>query len=312
MVWLIIKFLFFIYLLAHSGAWLVKLLSRLAGYFKVSYFAVAFIIMAAATSVPELLVGINSALDKTSTLSLGVVLGSNIADLALVFGVILILAKTITLESTIAKKDAYYMVLIAILPLILLYDRTLSRTDGLILLLAFGLYSYAIFWSKQKFFKAFHLDNNHIPKLMGIAKNFFYFLIGLGLLLISAKYVVDYGNQLALALNLPLILIGISVLALSTSLPELVFEWKAIGSGKKEMALGDLIGSVVTNSALVLGITALIYPIEIRTFSVFLIAAVYFLLLLVFFLFNLSKPLGPKTGIFLILSYIIFLVLEFY
>src|SRR4030067_2467784 len=133
MIWLIVKFIFFVFVIVQAGAWLVKILSKISGYFQVSYFAVSLMIMAVATSVPELLVGINSALDKKTELSLGVVLGSNIADLALVFGVVLILSGGITLTSIIAKREAWYMCLLAILPLILLYDRVLSRIDGVIL-----------------------------------------------------------------------------------------------------------------------------------------------------------------------------------
>ena len=313
MFWLIIKFIFFIYVLAHSGTWLVKILSRISSYFKVSYFAVAFMIMAAATSVPELMIGINSALDKMPQLSLGVVLGSNIADLALVFGVALILSKHISLDSLIAKRDAWYMVLITLLPIFLLYDKVLSRFDGIILLLAFSLFSYQIFWSKQHFLKSFDdFNQKTATKLLHLLKNFTWFVVALGIMLVSAKYVVDFGEQLAIFFSIPLIIIGITILALSTSLPELVFEVKAITSGKKGMALGDLVGSLVANSSLILGITAVIYPIQIENSSAYFVAVLYLILLLIFFILNIAKPLSRNIGYLLVFSYLIFLLIEFY
>lgn len=313
MLFLIFKFILAIYILVQAGAWLVKVITKITGYFKVSYFAMALMIMAVATSIPELMVGINSALDKRPELSLGVVLGSNIADLALVFGIVLILTNGITLTSIIAKRDAQYMCLITILPLLLLYDKVISRVDGIILLGAFSLFSYQVFWSKQRFFEEFIENKEEISvKLTNLFKNFILFIFCIFLLLLSSKYVVDYGEQLAINLNIPLVFVGISILAISTSLPELVFEYNAIKSGKKSMALGDIVGSLVANSGLILGITAVIYPIKIENFSNVIIASIYLLILLTFFIYNLKKSLSKTTGYLLITTYVLFIIIEFY
>lgn len=315
MIFQIFIFLISCLVLILSGAWVVKSLTRLAISLKFSYFILGFILMAFATTIPELLVGITSSLDKAPSLSLGNVLGSNIANLGLILGLAAIFKglskgpkKGIEIESKIIKDDVLYLVPLVCLPLILLFDGGLSRLDGLILIGVFLLYLIKLIRERREF-KAF-LEEGQF--LSGVLTNFLIFCFSVFLLIISAKFVVDYGILLAKNFNLPLILIGLSVIALGTSLPELVFTLKAISKEKEEMALGDLVGACAINSTLILGTTALICPILNLDISSFLKASSFLLLILLIFILDIRTYDGLRwpTGAVLLFLYFAFLFSE--
>ncbi|MBU1178573.1 sodium:calcium antiporter [Patescibacteria group bacterium] len=303
----IVFFLVACIVLVVSATLTIKALIKIAAYLRLSDFVVGFIIMALATSIPELFVGVTSAMNKVPSLSLGDVIGSNIVDITLVIGLVAILARGIQIKGKIVIRDTYFAVGVAILPILLMLDRYLSRTDGLVLLLAFFLYALRL-WRQRKRFKKI---SNHVAR-KEFFKSVFLFVVGVVLLVASAKIIVDLGSNLAIEFGVPLILIGVAFLAIGTSLPELVFEVKAVLAKREGMALGDLLGSVVTNSALVLGLVGLIYPITIADFSLFIVAAAFLVVVLVLFTFLLRTKdrLSWKEGIILIMFYIIFIIVE--
>ncbi len=293
-----------------SGTLLVKTLAKIASFLRLSEFVVGFVIMAFATSIPELFVGITSAIAKNPALSLGNVIGSNIIDLTLVIGIVILLGKGINIKSKKTKIDALYMVFIAALPMVLMViGNSLSRIDGIILLAAFVVYARRIL--KQK--KLFKKEVENGIKRKEIILTTMLFILSLALLFLSSKFVVDYATLLSVDLALPSIIVGLFIVAIGTSLPELTFESKAVMKGHSEMALGDLIGSVIANSTLVLGITSIIYPItaNILLFSVSAIFMVVIAFLFATFVESGNK-LYIKEGISLILLYIFFVMIEFY
>jgi len=292
-----------------AGTFLVKSLSKIASFLRLSEFVVAFMIMSIATSLPELFVGISSALVKNTAISLGTVIGSNIADIALIGGIITLLARGIKIKTTAIKKDAFHMIYLAIIPLaLMIIGNKLSRIDGIILLGIFGYYAWKMYIKERKRFEK-EVENN--IKRWEIVVYIFVFMISLFFLFFSAEFVVKYGSLLAIDLLLPPIMIGLFLVALGTSLPELVFESRAVQLGHSEMALGDLIGSVIVNSTVVLGVTALIYPI---TADLILFLTSGFFMFLVTFIFAIfiesGKKLDWKEGVALILLYVFFLIIE--
>jgi cation:H+ antiporter len=307
MIWLIIKFSLAIVILIWSSQLLIRVLGHLTRYFQVSFFAAGVVFVAISTTIPELFLGIDAALQGLPTLSLGTVLGSNIANIALVLGVALLVVRKLRPSQSVKSKDAGWALAGIVAPLVLLIDGYLSKIDGLILLLIFISYVYSIFLSRQRLTKNFKKINKR-----KLVINIIKFAVGIIGLLIASKYVVEYGSALAFSFQIPLIAIGVTVYALSTSLPEMVFVAGALSKGKEGLALGDLIGALVVNSTLVLGLTALIAPITIIDFDSFLLAS-GFLLLLSVLLFTVVKRkwiISWPIGIILIVSYIIFLIVE--
>ncbi len=310
---LITNLIFFIascIVLILSGSWLVKSLSKIARFLKLSEFIAAFIIMAFSTSVPELFVGITSAIEKNPALALGTVIGSNIAALTLVIGIAVILARGIKIRSKMVRQDATNMFFIALVPVLLMFfGRSIERWEGAILVAIFVFY----IWRMIKRRKRFEREYKDGVKVKDIIISSLIFLGSLVLLYLSAQFLVKYATLLALDLALPAILIGLFLVAIGTSLPELVFQTRAVLTKHPEMALGDCIGSVVANSTLVLGITALIYPIE-ANFLLFFTSAIF--MLVIVFLFGTMVESGDKLylreGLSLIFLYIFFIMLEFY
>lgn len=293
-----------------SGTLLVKNLSKIASFLRVSEFLVGFVIMAFSTSIPELFVGITAALEKNPALALGTVIGSNIVDLTLIIGIAIVLARGIDIKSKFMKRDAFYMFFIAALPMVLmLIGKRLSRMDGAILIAVFIGYTYFLIKERTRFRKA--VEDG--VKRKEIILSVFLFCISLVALFFSAEFVVKYATILAVELFLPSIIIGLFLIAIGTSLPELIFETRAVLTNHPDMALGNIIGSVVANSTLVLGVTAMIYPIT-ANFLLFFSSAVF--MIIICFLFatfvESGKRLYWKEGVSLIMLYVFFIIIEFY
>ena len=296
--------------LVTSGTLLVKTLTKIAAFLKLSEFVVGFIIMAFATSIPELFVGITSAIAKNPALSLGNVIGANIINLTLVIGIAVLLGRGIKIESRKTKTDALYMVFIAALPMVLMIiGGSLSRIDGIILLAAFALYARRIL-QQRKLFKKEVEDG---IKRKEIISTTILFVFSLVLLFLSARFVVEYATVLSGDLALPPIIVGLFIISIGTTLPELTFGTRAVLAGHSEMALGNSIGSVIVNSTLVLGIASILCPItaNILLFSVGAIFMVMIAFLFATFVESGNK-LYIKEGISLILLYIFFVIIEFY
>lgn len=301
------------YLLVKSGAILVRVLTVLSKYFRLTEYVFAFILMTFATTMPELFVGIASSVRGLPTISLGNIIGSNLVNLTFILGLIVIVAKGLRIESKIAKRDAWIVFFIALLPLLLLFDKKLSRGEGFLLMIVFGWYIYHILRQKEAFTKRI----NNMLKEEGVIKKFFknllYFFIAVGVLLLSAWGVVESAKLIAMELYISLALIGVILVALGTSLPELVFGVRAVIAKHEGLSLGNLIGSVVVNSTFILGLVAVIRPIQIESFNVIYTGGAFMIMAILianFFIATRDK-ISWKEGLFLIVFYLAFLVAEF-
>ena len=265
--------------------------------------------MAFFTSIPELFVGISSALRGNPALSLANVIGSNIVDVTLIIGIAALLGRGIKIKNQFIKKDSLLMFLIALVPLALLIaDQTLSRIDGVILVAIFVMYMGYLIKERRKLKKPVVADNQK-----NIAIPISLFIVCLSILFLSANFVVEYALQLSLELLLPPLVIGLFLVAIGTSLPELIFETRAVLAKKGDLAVGDAMGSIVCNSTLVLGMTAIISPITASLFT-FLTSAIA--MVIVTFLFMMlvrsKKGLSVMGSVLLILLYILFILFESY
>jgi cation:H+ antiporter len=162
---------------------------------------------------------------------------------------------------------------------------------------------------QKRYFK--QTCKNHCS-LKQFIKSVSLFIISAALLIISANFIVNYAISIAIAINISYILIGAVFLSLSTSLPELIFEIKAVSYKKDGMAIGDITGSTVMNSTLILSIVTLVNPIKIDNKHNFIITASF--LIIVFMIFGYfiktKNEITRKEALFLILLYIIFIFLE--
>ena len=322
---LIVLYLFLIFgfsiLLVKATDILVINLNSLARKTHIGQFAITTFLLALATSLPELVVSLTAAFEGKSVLALGNVIGSNIADMSLVIGGASLVGGAVAVRGIFLRRDVFYAFLAGAAPMVLLFDKSLERTDGLILLALYGFYNVWVLRERQR-----HLaetrdgeEEGLITRLLkrlnhtGAKKELGWIFLGVALLLFSAGMIVRLAGKMALVLNLPLLLIGVFLVAVGTSLPELAFELKAVRARQPEMVFGDLLGSVVANGTLIIGLVALISPVRIQAFDEYLLATMAFVVVFgLFYLFIRTKhSLERWEGAALLGIYLVFALLEF-
>ena len=305
--------LFFSFLLIKASDILLINLTSIARRTRLGQFAVTSFLMALATSLPELFVGIAAALEGKPNLSLGNVIGSNIANLSLVIGAAALMAGTVAVRGTFLRRDVFYAFLAGAAPMLLLFDKKLSQIDGLILLTLYGFYQLMVF-SERKQKGLIEGKEGFTQRLLerlnhrGTRRELAWIFLGVALLLFSADMLVKMAGKIALIFNVPLLLVGLFLVAFGTSLPELAFSLKAIRSHQPTMVFGNLLGSVVANGTLVIGVTALISPIKIAAFSEYLLATLAFVFVFgaFYFFIRTKHRLERWEGAFLIGFYLAF------
>ena len=215
--WFFLLFIFGIALLVRTSGWLVSLLTWMARYLKMSEYTVAFILMAAATSIPELFVGLNSALTGLPELSFGNILGANLLNVTLVLGIAATL-RAITLEDERITHGASFVFTLTFTPLIMLLDGVLSRIDGALLVLIFFAYLRYLFVTSRLSDE----DLNTVeptPATFGeFVKKLFLFMGGVLLLLLASRIVVFAAEAGAARFGIPAFLVGLIGISLGTTL----------------------------------------------------------------------------------------------
>jgi cation:H+ antiporter len=311
---LILYILIFIascFLLVKSGTWTVQSLVRIAKSLEWKEFILAFILMAFVTSLPEFFVGISSALHSRSELAFGNIIGANIINLTLAIAIVVLLAKKLDCGTKLIQRNSIYTALIAFLPIVLMLGGGISRIDGIILLVVLFFYFKYLFEEQEKYKKVFvNKFKRNWAGFKSFLKDLAMFFTGIGLLLLSAEAIVWSVLALSSSLNLPLVVVGSLIVALGTTLPEIVFGLKAIAMGHKEMVLGALMGSVVANSTLVLGSTVLISPLHITEYSPYIIGILFTIIACLFFAIvsRTEKKITEKEAIVLLVVYILFIL----
>jgi cation:H+ antiporter len=236
--------------------------AKIANIFKVSPLIIGLVIFGFGTSAPEMLVSGLAAMDGNTGLSIGNAIGSNIFNIALVLGISAIIAP-IEVQGSILKREWTILIVTTLCAGLLLSDGRLNFTDGLILLLLLVLFlSYTFQESKNKSHHEFDGLEHAIDKSQ-TKKTWFMLLISLAVLISSAKLVVYGGVEIANFFQVPDLVIGLTVLALGTSLPELAVSISSVLKKQFEMVVGNIIGSNLFNTLAVLAIPALIHPSDI-------------------------------------------------
>lgn len=312
-------FVISIFFLARSGSVIVTRVSRIARFLELSEFAVSFIIIAFATSLPDLFVGIASSLHGKPELSFANIIGANMVTLTLAAAIPVLFARGIITESKIMRKDSLYASLLAIFPIFLLLDGVLSQIDGIVLIGMNVWYFFNVLYQREKFTKIFAQKNGkrnpkgHILEIKQFMRDLYIIFIAIAVLLLSAEGVTRSAIQMTTNFNFTISFVGMFIVAISITTPEIVFGIRAILKKHEGMVLGNLIGSVIVNSGLIIGLTALISPIYIYQIDDFFVGAAFtaiIALLFPFFIFT-DKKISILESISLIGIYLIFAALTF-
>lgn len=310
-------FILGILLLIKGAGWLVKGASSLAKKFGISTLIIGLTVVAFGTSMPELIVNILAAIRGASEIAFGNIIGSNISNILLVLGITAIITNVRAHYSTVWKEIPF--ALLSVLVLFVLSNKIfngtriflLNRADGLILLFFFGIFIYytgeLIYIKKLK--KKKEKVKTKIPSLSN-TKITGLILLGLIGLYLGGKWVVDGAVFIALQFGLSEFLISATIIAIGTSLPELVVSVTAALKKDIDLAIGNIVGSNIFNILWILGITALITPIIIPSFINLDIAFLLIttLLLLLFMFTGKRQIIERKHGILFILLYIFYII----
>ena len=256
----LIKFTLAFLVLAYSSRILVRSLANMARFMNISDYAISFILMGFATSIPELFVALRSGIIGTPALSFGNIIGANILNVTLLLGIIALIAGGIGNRDRSIKTDAWIILMIAIMPLLLVWDGNLDRPDGLVLILLYFWYLNRLFLQQKILGKTFDHFGRKLRGAGWVLKEAALFVLGIILLLAASGFVVTQARELAKILNLDLGIFGILIVALGTTVPELTFGIKSVLMKHEQMTLGNAVGSVAVNSTLILGLLALISP----------------------------------------------------
>ncbi len=251
------------FLLLIKGAdFLVDGSSSVAKRFGISNIVIGLTVVAFGTSTPELVVNLLSAFKGTTDIAIGNVLGSNIANIMLILGVTGLISPLV-IKKNVVWKDMPFALLSGIVLLFLSIGAFISRIDGIILLAFFGLFMVYIFSSIKNSPK----DEDEEIHQYGVGKSTLYIVGGLAFLVLGGKWVVDSAVTLATSWGLSEAVIGLTIVAIGTSLPELVTSVVAAKKGKADIAIGNVIGSNIFNIFWILGLTSVISPLPFSTGS---------------------------------------------
>lgn len=280
--------------------------AKLAKGFNISKYTIGFIIVAIISILPETFIAINAALNGTPAFGLGTLFGSNIADLTLIFAIITFAAgRSLKVESKILKNHTVYPFML-LLPLVLGFNGHFSRLEGLALIIAGAIFYYISLRNDPE-------RNVEIPKIEeGKFKNSTMLLFSMGILLTGAHFTVTSATELAILLNVNPILIGMLVVGLGTTIPELFFSLKSVKKQDDSMAIGDILGTVLADATIVVGILALISPFSFPTKIIYITGAFMVLASFVLFRFMKSgKSLSKLEAYGLFFFWITFVLVEF-
>lgn len=236
-----------------------------ARYFGMPPLLIGMVIVGFGTSAPEMVVSALAALDGSPGIALGNAYGSNIANIGLILGVTALISP-IMVHSTVLRKELPLLTLVTLLAIGLIADLDLSRLDAVVLLLVFGgLMAWTIYQGLQQKTDSLakEVEAETAEKAMPLKRAVFWLVAGLLLLIASSRILVWGAVEIAKIFGVSDMVIGLTIVAVGTSLPELASSVIAARKGEHDIALGNVLGSNLFNTLAVVGIAGMIHPFEV-------------------------------------------------
>ncbi len=296
-----------------SSNWLIQSSVKLSLLLKLTPLFIGAVLIAAGTSAPEAGVGIMAALRDQKDIALGNVLGSNIANIGLILGLCAVF-KPLRVDKNIFKREIPFLFLSVILFYFLSLDLVLSRLDGLILIFAFIVFCFvSYFGSKSSFnpeeIKGFKIKKS-LDKLTTCPPVILVMFLSLAGVIYGADLMVRGGVALAKVFGLTPWIIGITIFAMGTSLPEFAASLSAAVKNVPSISVGNILGSNIFNILLVLGLVALIRPISLDSSILKFEGVVLIVFTLLFFTVMRTRyKISRSEGLIMFLGYIGFLII---
>ena len=297
-------------LLSYGGDLLTKSSIDISLKFSVPKIIIGMTVVSFATSAPELIVSLNATLDGLPSFAIGNVLGSNIANIGLVLGIITIIYP-ITLKQRFYSTDfPLLMISTALFYFIIYTDNQITRTEGFILLISITAILFYLFIYQKKSISEFseEIENNKIS----ITKSFMYIIFSGSLLWLGSETLIKSAVTVANKFEISERVISITMVAIGTSIPELAASIVASLKKQNDLSIGNLIGSNIFNLLVVIGVTSSIIPIggieNSVIFNDMLWVVLFSAIILPLAYFGKRNVLTRKKGIMLLILYLIFII----
>ena len=285
-------------MLVKGADWFVDGASNIAAKFKIPQLVIGLTIVAMGTSAPEAAVSITAALQGSADITIGNIVGSNIMNVLVILGLSAAIIPIAVAKSTV-HIETPFLIGITVVLLLLGLDGTISLLDGIILVVLFLVYlGYLLYMAKK------NPEEPEETKQLKLWQALLATVVGLVLIVFGSDFAVDAASEIARVLGLSERFIGLTIVALGTSLPELFTSVTAARKGNADIAIGNIVGSNVFNILFVVGLSSLVTPVPFA--SNFIVdtlvatAAVVFLLLATL----KNKKLVRWHGIFMLLGYV--------
>lgn len=306
------------FLLIKGADILVDGASNIAKKFHIPEIVIGLTIVAIGTSMPELMVSLNASIKGLSDISVGNVIGSNLANLLLILGVTSIIKPLVFKRETKLIESPFTLFITILLFLFANYSifgdiNVISRGEGIVLLLLcvlFIIYNLIMAKKGNEFDREKVKINKKEEKKINILKSLIMIIIGIIGLKFGGDFVVENVRELAISFGISEKLVSLTIVAFSTSLPELITSITATRKGEEDMAIGNIIGSQILNILLIIGVSSLISPI---TYSISYNMDLY-ILIGASILFVLYPFIGKKNtmtrynGILFVIIYVIYMI----
>ena len=300
------------FLLVIGGEFIVRSSVALSLKFNISKFVIGMTVVSFATSLPELIVSVNAALNDSPAIALNNVIGSNIANIGLVLGLISILG-SISVDNNFYKRDWPWMFFFSILVWFFIYnDMQLQNYEGLILFSILILFTVSLIKSSDK-----REYKGKVNEKLSNVSNFkiltWLVISSLGLYF-GAEFLVDGSINFAKQINISEAVISVTIVAIGTSVPELAASLIAIAKKEEGISVGNLIGSNVFNIGSVLGITAIIKPISVEPEILsrdIIWMLIFALIVIVLALIPQKDQISKYKGSIMFLMYLYFIYIAF-
>ena len=287
---------FIIFLAAMSalifGAdFIIKESERIALHFNISHFVIGATLIAFGTSLPEMAASMIASYHDKSDLAVANVVGSVSFNITLVLGVVFLIAKRMNPKRDLFAKDSAWIIMPVVVFILMSFDGVISRTEGFLYLFLMLAYILFLFRDSKDDFEA-EIDTSLVKETFNWFTSIALLTIGFVLTIGGANFVIESGSNIARMFGVSEWIIGLFLISLGTSLPELVVSIVAIRKGNSEMSIGNIIGSNVANFSMVLGSAALVSPLIVSIkdnffdISIMISASIALLLILANKLYN--------------------------
>ena len=292
--------------LIYGADFIIKESERIALHFKISHFVIGATLVALGTSLPEMAASMIASYHDKSDLAVANVIGSVSFNITLVLGVVFLIAKKMNPKRDLFALDSAWILMPVIIFILMSLDGNISRIEGFLFLFLMVAYIFFLFSDTKEDFEG-EIDTDLEKEKFNWGRAIPLLLIGFALTIGGANYVVESGSNIARMFGVSEWLIGLFLISLGTSLPELVVSIVAVKKGNADLSIGNIIGSNVANFSVVLGSASLVSPLlvdlRLNYFDVSIMVAASIALLLI-----LANKIYNKAGaVFLLLILALFI-----